>query len=153
MKKVALLAPVPEVHLLSGMNTLASEGKLAFGSSAWGVFRELDERTAGMDVDVYIYASESSKPGPPKVLWRASYLGHVESRNGAHPDGMTYRPQSTRENAQDNRGHWAIFWEIDGLQELQKDEAIPMNLFRGLSSGKPFVSSFVPHGPTLVEEL
>lgn len=153
MSAVALLAPVPEEHLISGLQTLAVEGKVAFGSSAWQVFRDLDEIAAGNEVDVYIYASDSAKVGLPKVRWSARYLGHVESQNGAHPTGMTYRPVSTAQNATDNRGHWAVFWEIDELSELSKDDAIPMKLFRAYGSKKAFVSSFVPHGPTLVEQL
>lgn len=153
MKKVALLAAVPEEHLISGMKTVVAEGKVAFGSSSWELFRELDELAMGTEVDVYIYASDSSKHGAPKVRWQARYLGHIKSDYGAHPDGMKFRPESTEQYAADNTGHWAVFWEVDRLVNLAKDEAISMNLLKGFKSGKSYVSSFVPHGPTLVEEL
>ncbi len=39
---VALLAPVPLVHLMAGADIAKREGRVAFGSRAWDVFRELD---------------------------------------------------------------------------------------------------------------
>ncbi|MBV7380586.1 hypothetical protein [Maritimibacter dapengensis] len=153
MDQIALLAPVPEEHLISALDTQKSAGKVAFGSNAWQVFNELREIAGDQEIDVYIYASDSRKFGPPKVRWTARYLGHVDSKNGAHPSGMTYRPTSTEQYDADNRGHWAVFWEVDSLVELTKDEAIPMNLLSGRNSHKAFVSNFVPHGPTLIEAL
>ena len=58
-KNVALLAPVPEEHLLDGVNVIHVEGRVAFGSRAWEVFRELDALRKGDPVDVYIYASHA----------------------------------------------------------------------------------------------
>jgi len=85
---IALLAPVPLEHLVDGQKTAESEGKVAFGSRAWEVFRELDTRRKGMPVDVYIYASHSDGQREFEVSWHGRYVGHVEGRMGAHPDGM-----------------------------------------------------------------
>lgn len=153
MTEVALLAPVPEIHLYSGVERIASSGRVAFGSMAWKLFRELQGLSEGQHVDAYLYASKSKKFGPPKVRWKGRYVRYVEAVNGSHPDGMIYRPQSTQENVSDNTGHWAVFWELDVLEELGKEEAIPMSLFRGLHSKKSYVSSFRPEGPILIEAL
>lgn len=148
---IALLAPVPEEHLFDGLTTCKTEGKVAYGSRAWQVFRDLDVARSGQPVDVFIYASGSAKLGLPKVRWLATYIGHVEAKGGAHPDGTLFRPESTKKYLTDNSGHWAVFWEVVDLRQLSKEEAIPMTAFRGWQSKKCYVSSFVPEGPLLVE--
>ncbi|MGX8007800.1 hypothetical protein ACVDG8_001720 [Mesorhizobium sp. ORM8.1] len=82
---VALLAPVPEEHLLSGLKVCASVGKVAYGSRAWQVFRDLDIARESQSVDAFIYASDSTKLGPPKVRWQARYIGHVEAKGALIP--------------------------------------------------------------------
>jgi hypothetical protein len=52
---IALLAPVPLQHLVSGQSVCAAEGRVAFGSRAWELFRELDSLRKGLPVDVYVY--------------------------------------------------------------------------------------------------
>lgn len=89
---VALLAPVPLVHLEDGHRVVESEGKVAFGSRAWETFRQLDDVRKGQPVDVYIYASHSDGNHDFEVSWRGPYIGHVEGNMGSHPDGMRYRP-------------------------------------------------------------
>jgi hypothetical protein len=149
--EIALLAPVPEEHLKSGMTTCVKAGKVAFGSRAWQVFRDLDVARDGEPVQVFIYGSHSIKHGAPKVRWRGTYIGHVEAKAGAHPDGIMFRPDSTDQHEPDNQGHWAVFWELTDLVELAKDEAIPINAFRGWTSKKNYPSSYIPEGPLLVE--
>ncbi|MGO6689219.1 hypothetical protein [Rhizobium leguminosarum] len=148
---VALLAPVPEEHLVSGLLKCHQVGKIAFGSRSFQLFRDLDAARGTQPVDVYIYASASVKFGLPKIRWQARYTGHVEARAGSHPDATTYRPESTLKYESDNEGHWAVFWEVVDLRELSKGGAIPMNLFRSWRSRKYFVSTFIPEGPLLVE--
>jgi hypothetical protein len=60
---VALLAPVPLEHLVDGVEVCAREGKVAFGSRAWEVFKQLDEIRAEAPVDVYVYASHAQAGG------------------------------------------------------------------------------------------
>ncbi len=153
MYPVSLLAPVPEEHLISGQDVVAETGRVAFGSRAWQVFRELDELREGQPIDVYIYASYPTLKRPPKVRWKGRYIGHVEAIVGAHPDGMANRPKTTGSYDADNRGYWAIFWELDRLSKLQNDEVLSMSVFRGFNSDKVYNSSFIPEGPTLVKAL
>lgn len=150
MSTVALLAPVPMVHLEDGEGKCQEMGKVAFGSRAWEVFRELDALRNKEPVPVLIYASMTDIDGPPSVTWRARYLGHVHSKNGAHPDGMKYRPPSTGEHPSDNVGHWAVFWEVDELHRLRADEIILIKSLQGLS-GKYYKPEFVPEGPIIVQ--
>jgi hypothetical protein len=147
---VALFAPVPLEHLLDGAIVCEEEGRVAFGSRAWEVFRKLDDIRDGLPVDVYIYASHSTGPIHLVVSWHAQYISHVESIGGAHPEGMRVRPPSTAKYIDDNLGHWAIFWEVEQLREIPPDERIPTGEFRGLNKHKPYKQNFIPEGPILI---
>jgi hypothetical protein len=147
---VALLAPVPLEHLRDGAMVCEREGRVAYGSRAWEVFRQLDEIRDDMPVDVYIYASHSPGPLRLEVSWHALYVGHVESIRGAHPNGMRLRPPSTAKYPDDNVGHWAVFWEVEQLRELPSEGRIPTGEFRGLNKRKSYKRNFVPEGPMLV---
>src|SRR5271165_4626711 len=131
---IALLAPVPLVHLTSGRTTAEREGKVAFGSRAWEVFRQLDHERKGMAVDVYIYASHSDDPRAI-ASWCARYVGQVESIAGAHPAGMRYRPPST---ANDEQGHFAIFWEVEDLHPSPDQERLSLTNFTGFGKSKGY---------------
>jgi hypothetical protein len=148
---VALLAPVPLEHLIDGQETATREGRVAFGSRAWEVFRQLDEMRNGMTVDVYIYASHT--PGFPdfQVSWRARYIGHVESIGGAHPEGMRYRPESTGKYTDDNSGHWAVFWELEDLHPVPKEHRLDLAELTGFGRKKAYGHAFAPEGPLLIE--
>jgi hypothetical protein len=148
---VALLAPVPLEHLLDGAEVCVKEGKVAFGSRAWEVFRKLDEIRGNTVVDVYIYASQSVPGGIPEVSWHARYVGQVESVGGAHPDGMRYRPPSTAKYPDDNVGHWAVYWEVESLGQLEPGERIRIKDLRGLDKARYYAAGFVPEGPLLIE--
>ena len=150
MSDIALLAPVPLVHLTDGIEVCERMGKVAFGSRAWEVFRNLDELRADKEVQVLIYASMANVDGPARASWNASYIGHVESRNGAHPDGMTFRPASTERYQSDNLGFWAVFWEIANLTRLPEQQQIEVNAIQG-QNGNYFKPSFVPEGPIIVQ--
>jgi hypothetical protein len=150
MPAVTLLAPVPLEHLRDGAEVCALQGKVAFGSRAWEVFRELDIERNGAPVDVFIYASGDPSSERLEVSWYGRYIGHVEGKNGAHPDGMKFRPPSTGKYPSDNKGHWAVFWEVDQLRELAQEERISTGEFVGHSSGKAYKKNFIPEGPILV---
>lgn len=150
---VSLLAPVPEEHLISGLKNCAEVGRVALGSRAWEAFAELDRRRQHMPCDVYIYPSHTTRFGAPKVRWLATYVQHVESIGGRHPDRMKYRPESTSVYNSDNKGHWAIFWEVTDLRQLESGEALPMTRFQGVDKKKKYLSTFVPEGPLLVEPI
>jgi len=148
---IALLAPVPLEHLLDGRTTAQSEGKVAFGSRAWEVFRELDAQRKAMPVDVYIYASHSDGQQEFDVSWHARYIRHLESMMGAHPDGMKYRPPSTAKYPSDNSGYWAVFWEVEDLQPLLKEQRLLLASLTGFGKKKPYGHAFPPEGPLLIE--
>lgn len=147
---VALLAPVPLEHLKDGQNVVTTEGKVAFGSRAWEVFRELDKIRGNQPVDVFIYASHSGNSGQPKATWKARYIGHVEGRKGAHPDGLKFRPPSTTQSVSDNAGHWAIFWEVQDLQQLPTADAVPISDMQGYGRKAKYRKDFFPGGPILI---
>lgn len=146
---IVLLAPVPEVHLQSGLLTCEQYGKVAFGSKKFELFRELDTIRKDDYVDVYIYASHSNLLGRPKVRWCARYIGHVVSKLGRHPEGLKYRPASTLKSQSENRGHWDVFWEVADLRLMNKEETLPMSSFIGYQAKKCYVSTFIPHSPLI----
>lgn len=148
-----LLAPIPEEHLIAGMDICDREGKVAYGSRAFEVFEKADGLRDGIPLDVFIYPSWGSKFGPPKARWHGTYVGHVHSISGAHPDGMRFRPDTTAQYPDDNQGFWAIFYEMTGLRELSKGETLAMTRFRGFGTQKKLVSNYIPRGPVLVDVI
>ena len=148
---VALLAPVPLEHLQDGQEVCANESRVAFGSRAWEVFRQLDALRQGLPVDVYIYASHTRRPLRFEVSWAARYIGHVESVDGTHPQGMRFRPPSTARYLEDNQGHWAIFWEVEDLRELPPAERTRLAHFTAFNERRAYGHNFVPEGPLLIE--
>jgi hypothetical protein len=149
---VALLAPVPEEHLVSALDVVREHKKVAFGSRSWQVFRQIDELRGDAPADVLIYASHSAvHHSLPKVSWRAKYIGHREAKGGGHPDGMTYRPPSTGKYPDDNKGHWFIFWEVRDLVCLPAELQIEIGAIFQFEKNKPYKKYFVPSGPLIIE--
>jgi hypothetical protein len=148
---VALLAPVPLEHLIDALAIMSNQRKVAFGSRDWETFRELDSLRKGLPVDTYIYESHGEGRFDFNVSWRARYIGHVESDLGAHPAGMKYRPASTCKYANDNSGHWAVFWELNHLERIPEQDRIHVGDFTGYGQKKAYGHSFSPRGPLLVE--
>lgn len=148
---VALLAPVPLEHLLDGRTTLLAEGKVAFGSRAYERFLQLDELRKGMPVDVYIYESHSDGHHDFRVSWHARYTGFVKSEMGAHPHGMRFRPASTAKYTRDNSGYWAVFWEVDSLEQIPEEKRRHVGDFTGFGKKKAYGDAFSPEGPLLIE--
>ena len=145
MPAIALLAPVPLKHLEGAIGVCKSQGKIAFGSNAWELFGQLDLERNGSAIDVYIYASMDPTMDRLEASWYARYIGHVREKNGAHPDGMRFRPESTKSD-----GRFAVFWEVDSLQQLVPEKRIPTGQFIGYDSGKAYKKNFIPKGPLLV---
>ncbi|MBE9227676.1 hypothetical protein IQ264_19805 [Phormidium sp. LEGE 05292] len=151
----AILAPVPEIHLISGQETIAQLSnepnneivKLAFGSMAFEVFRQIDELRQLQSVEVFIYASDSTADQPlhTQASWHGLYIGHVPSRNGRYPGNKKFRPPSTLTD----KPTWAVFWEVQELKFL--DKPIEIASLKGLNKKSPFSSRFIPEGPVLIE--
>ena len=148
---VALLAPVPRVHLEHGITVCAAEGRVAFGSRKFEVFRELDGLRRGLPVNVYIYPSHSDPPSFLETSWKAIYVNSVETQDGAHPEGIRFRPESTAWFPTDNEGWWAVFWEVTDLREVQVSERIKISEFTGYRKRRHYKRDFIPEGPLLVE--
>ncbi len=148
---VALLAPVPLEHLVSGWAVARSEGKVAFGTRAWKVFRDLDELRERMPVDAYLYASQTTQSRALEVSWQAVYVGQIESIGGAHPDGMRYRPSSTAKYANDSVGKWAVFWEVRDLREITPKKRLALACLSGFGKKRAYGPAFWPEGPLLIE--
>jgi hypothetical protein len=146
-REFAILAPVPEEHLLSWQKD-GEQTKVAFGSMAFELFRQADELRGEKAVEVFIYASlAENRPLNSEVSWHGLYVGHVPSRSGRHPQGMKYRPPSTASE----KPTWAIFWEVEELEPLSSPIAIAS--LRGLGKKSKYQPRFTPEGPLLIEYL
>jgi len=151
----AILAPVPEMHLLSAMETIAQlnqEGsdekfKTAFGSMDFELFRRVDELRVNKNVKVLIYASYSDTEQPfyPQISWEALYIGHVISRNGRYPGKAKFRPRSTASD----KPTWAVFWEVQDLKPMASP--IEVSSLIGLGKKSEYNSRFIPERPLLIE--
>lgn len=143
----AILAPVPEYHLVSGLETCRTEGEVAFGSMAFELFRKIDEIREEKVVDMFLYASHSQGDRPlyPEVTWQAVYVRHVTSRNGRYPGGKRFRPASTVTD----KPNWAIFWVVRELEPLSAP--IPIQTLRGFEKKEDFSERFFPEGPLVID--
>lgn len=151
----AILAPVPEMHLLSAMETitqLESElgnetVKTAFGSMDFELFRKVDELRGDKSVEVLIYASHSDTDQPldSEASWQALYIGHVNSRNGRYPGNARFRPLSTASD----KPTWASFWEVQDLKPLTSPRKI--GSLKGLGKKSYYNPRFIPERPLLIE--
>jgi hypothetical protein len=146
----AFLAPVPLQHLQSGLK-VAARGYVAFGTRKWELLRKLDEMREGAPVPALIYPSHEDVPAKLTFLvcWYGWYVGHVDSPHGKHPLGMEHRPESTAQNPNDNQGHWAAFWHVEGLRELPKEKHVPIGKIGTIKGG--WRKNAPPRGPELVE--
>jgi len=146
----AILAPVPEEHLVSGMVVAAETGFVAYGTRKWELLREVDNRREGDPVPVLIYPSHEDVPARDTfvVTWFGWYTGHVDSKNGAHPQGMTHRPETTAQYAADNKGLWAAFWHVESLRRLPPDKRLPISKIGTIAGG--WRKNAPPRGPELV---
>ncbi len=154
----AILASIPEIHLVSGLEAIAaqlssdenlSEGlpKLALGSMAFEIFRKADEQRKERDVEVLIHAADSQEDQPinPEVRWRARYIRHLPSRNGRYPGKPHFQPQTTKAT----RPTWAVYWELQELEKLKI--SIPIGSLQGLGQKNNFKPRFIPEEPVLME--
>jgi hypothetical protein len=155
-RNFAVLASVPETHLLAGLEAIAAQlesddistqtlPKVAFGSMAFDVLRKADELRKTQAVEVLIYASESEEDQPinPEACWRARYIGHLPSRNGRYPGKAQFRPKVA------DKPIWAIYWEVQALEKLKNPVAIAS--LQGLGQKNNLKSRFIPEGAVLIE--
>ena len=161
MKKTnafAILAPVPEMHLISGLEAIAAQldsedlppdmsPKVAFGSMDFELFNEADRLRGDRAIEVFIYASHAKTDQPlnPEVTWRGRYQGFVLSRRGRYPGKAIFRPKSTATD----KPVWAVFWEIQDLERFKTPIAI--GSLRGMNKKANYPPRFLPEGSVLIE--
>lgn len=139
----AILAPIPKNHLESGLNTCDNHGKVAYGSSCFEFFRDIDKRRGQLDVRVLIYASWQEEMGIPEASWCGIYAGFKESRRGRPPaEYVKFRPASTSTDGLD----WGIYWLIRNLRPLS--QSIEISKLCSLE-GKQYFAP--PRRPLLIE--
>lgn len=154
----ALLVPVPERHLISGLEAIAAQldsdklppdqsPKVALGSMDFEVFGEVEKLRTGKAVEVMIYATEAKGDQPlnPQATWRGTYVGYVGSRRGRYPGQSIYRPQS----ALTDPPTWAVFWEMQELELLKKP--VQIGHLRGKNKKTNYPPRFIPEGPVIIE--
>lgn len=163
----AILAPVPEEHLLSGLDAVCFASsrrvnaaqldsddlppnhlpKVAFGSMNFEVFGEAEKLRGGQAIEVLIYASHAKGDQPlnPEATWHRLYVGSVGSRRGRYPGKAIYRPKSTATDSPT----WAVFWEVQGLERLK----MPLSIgsLRGKDKKTNYQTRFLPEGSVLIE--
>ena len=139
---VALLAPVPHMHLDSGLDVCRTKGSVIFGSDRWGLF---EDRGVAPGAPVYIYASLLHAKGQPLVTWQAEYVRYIrhEEMHGAETQR---RPPTTEAETE---GTFVGYWEVRNLRRLEPDEAFPITDLTPEDSAH-FSQVFVPHGPVAV---
>lgn len=146
----AILAPVPLEHLQSGLDVGATQPFVAYGTRKWELLRKVDEIRGGAPVAMLIYPSHEDAEGSTalRVSWFGWYQGHVDSKGGAHPDGMRYRPPTTAKYPEDNKGYWAAFWHVTGLRQLPKEKQLTIGKIQGFKGG--WRKDAPPRGPEVV---
>lgn len=63
---------------------------------------------------------------------------------------MKHRPPTTGAYSADNRGHWAVFWHVEGLHALPKASHLPIAEIQAYRGGN-WRKNAPPRGPELVE--
>lgn len=144
---VALLAPVPEQHLLSALAHPNKDQQVAFGSEA-AITLLTFQHELGADgiADVLIYASERPVKGFPKATYRARWVRF----EGAVPPGKSsvyaaLRPPSTALD-----GTWSGFWIVSNLRKLSDADAVEIKSLSGHNKQKKFAGNFIPIGPIII---
>ena len=133
MPGLALLAPIPAVHLDDAIEVLATKEFVLFGSGAFDVFQKAEHGCL-----VYIYRSHEN--ADPTVTYKAKYFGIVGeplTMRKLERDG--YRPRSTHGEK------WPFYWKVSDIVALEKP--MPLSDIQ-LASGS-YLQGY-PHGPMFV---
>jgi hypothetical protein len=146
----AILAPVPHKHLESGEPVAEATGYVAFGTAKWELFQKIEADRDGAAIPVLIYPSDNDAAVSTSLMvsWWGWYIGHTQSKAGAHIDGMVHRPPSTAKYPADNTGHWPIFWHVKGVRRLAQEKQLPISKVPTIKGG--WRKNAPPRGPELV---
>jgi hypothetical protein len=144
---IALLTPVPEVHLQEGLKTCETTGFVAFGTEAGMVLSELRLNvSSGHQADILFYASHPKQVGGAKVVtYRGRFAGYEGSPEAKKKGWDKYRPATTETD-----GKWPSFYLVSDLQKLENPISIA-SLPKRNGHGKKLASNFIPIGPTLID--
>ncbi len=143
--EVALLTPVPYLHLESGVDTCRREGRVAFGSDSAMAMAETAAIADEARVRVLFYASGLPGVGAPMVTWAGTFVRLTTPRLGRHPEHDRLRPPTT-----DQDGRWQIFYEVSELHRLDADKQLRLADLKK-RDGKKLAKPFIPLGPVLIE--
>ena len=143
---VALLAPVHEQHLISGLETSDATGFVAFGTNAALTFLEfrslVDE---AHQADILFYASHSQKGGPPCAAYRGRFAGYDGADMGkAKIAWLKHRPPST-----DSDTGWSGFYLVRNLQRIEQPVLIAA--LKKCGGRAKLAKTFVPIGPLIID--
>jgi hypothetical protein len=143
---VALLAPVHEQHLISGLETTDATGVVAFGTNAALTlleFRSLVDEAH--QADILFYASHSQKGGPPCATYRGRFAGYDGADMGkAKIAWLKHRPPST-----DSDTGWSGFYLVWDLQRIERPVLIAA--LKKYSGRAKLAKTFVPIGPLIID--
>lgn len=143
---VALLTPVPEEHLISGVETCAERGAAAFGTDAGMTLAEFAALARDSTADVLFYASHAATAGALAATYRARFLRYEGARaNGkAGPSASDFRPPTTETD-----GPWQSFFVVSDLRKLETP--IPLARLSKLNGKGKLSAMFKPHGPLIID--
>lgn len=143
---VALLTPVPQQHLESGLKRCAETGFVAFGTDSGMVLSKFRIAIdADHPADILFYASETSKAGPPSATYRGRFAGYDGAIAGrAKKAWAQHRPPTTEHD-----GAWQSFYLVSDLQKLEI--AIPLSSLTKHGKKGKLAKAFVPLGPLIIE--
>ena len=119
--KIALLAPVPGIHLYSGMFKCGKSGKIVF-STGFGIRSFFVDDTA----DPMALMDKEQR-----ILSGTSILVYAARPEGGDPSNVDG------------------YWEVRNVQRLKSP--ISFNAMRNFNSGKAFAFDFVPERPMLIK--
>lgn len=144
---VALLTPVPQQHLASGVEVCAALGRVTFGTDA-GMALATFSHLVGKDsnADVLFYASENPISGIPKATYRGRFVEYVGAlANGkAPPSCAQFRPPTTA-----NDGPWQSFYVVRNLRRLESP--VELNKLSKRDAKGKLRSNFIPLGPVVID--
>jgi hypothetical protein len=142
---VALLTPVPEEHLCSGLAVCAERGAAAFGTDSGMVLSEFAHLASGSTADILFYASHSGTPGVPAATYRARFVKYVGalSNGKAPPSCSEFRPPTTATD-----GPWQSFYIVKDLRKLGRP--IPLSKLSKSKANAKLKANFIPLGPLIV---
>jgi|ERR1051326_2461078 hypothetical protein len=159
---LALLAPVPAVHLPDAFRVQNADGIVAFGTGAesgksggeWSFtfFSKAELKEGEGSLPVLIYGSETDLK-PPNPYFHAGHVTALaiyqrvrHARGGEHPI-PEYRPEGAR--LTDKK--WVFFWEVSHLKVLDEHQHIKLKDLYLPGKGKlKKYSGIAPRGPRLV---